>query len=185
MKNKRTSFTIITIVYALMLLASCKKAQQKQQQKVVYKEAINLSSKISKMLEHDSIFYATKIKDAEAKVPRLFFWYSKQECSTCAEHAFTEVYTAAKTHALFKNITVITPELKDKEIKNLNIRYDNIINFIIGKEAIWDTNYLKDINSLSLFFIINLESKVENAFVYKIYDTKLNTEYFEHLKNTY
>lgn len=177
---------LIIFINVFLILASCKKKVLKSKTKFTYVESTNLNTKVLNMLRHDSIFYNTVVRDIKVKSSsKLLFWYSKEECNTCTELAFTEIYSLAKEYVFFKNVTVITPELDDREIKDLNTRYDNIIHFITGREAIWGSGYLENKRNLSIFFILNSEYKVENAFYYKRKNTQLNAKYFDYLKNTY
>ncbi|TGV03435.1 hypothetical protein [Flavivirga rizhaonensis] len=186
MRINKNNILIIAFIYILLFFTSCKKTVQSKelQNKSMYSENTNLNSKILKMLQHDKVFY-NKIKDLTEETSKLFFCYSKHECSTCIDNAFLDIYTLTKDHAFFNDAIVITPELEEKELQNLNRRYDSKIEFINHKDIIWDNNYLNNASNLSLFFVINQETKVENAFIYKRRNTKLNTRYFRHLKNIY
>lgn len=180
--NIDTKFLIITLILNLSCQKSVRKNELQTSQGYIENEILN--SKVSEILEVDTFFFH-KIKHLTKENNQLFFLYSKQECNTCINNALLELYTLTKVNPLFKNAIVITPELEEKEIQNLNIWYDNKITFINYEDILLNKDYFLKDSSLAIFFVFNANSKVENAHVYKRRKNKLNESYFNYLKDSY
>lgn len=122
-----------------------------------------------------------KIDSLALEKEALFFWYSKEQCSTCVEESLAVLYTLAMNNSdKSKRIIVITPEKEN--INNLRYKYDNRLEIISCTQKIWSKYFSKLKNNKSIIFILSPIFEVTSAYNYDIKRPSRNKSYIDYLK---
>ncbi|MDO5970753.1 hypothetical protein Q4Q35_13125 [Flavivirga aquimarina] len=138
---------------------------------------------ITNMLNHNKNLL-TKVNNLCIQEEKLFFFYSKDECTTCIDNALTDIYELAKK-ANDSKIIIITPGLDEKQNNLLFRRYDGYLIFISGTQNIWDKYALEIKNNLALFFTMTPKMNISSSYVFKMHKKNENKSFFEYIKKRF
>lgn len=135
---------------------------------------VALEKTIEAMIHQDKKVWkaAETLCSADSKI---FFWYSKEACSSCTDNALTYLYSYAKRVKNGRGIVIITPQTDKKQQEYFSRRYNGLLTFI-DSDAEWDTNTTHAINAV--FFIADSRLKITDAHIFDIHNEKQNQLYF-------
>ena len=136
-------------------------------------ECIKISSTTGKTIH---------LSDLVLGKPKLFFWFTDLHCQVCVETQLEQLKSFASL--IGKDNIIILASLKSEKAAYLYKRTKKILlpTYFIDKKM---SNVFLKANTSPFYFAIDKKHRINSIIIADVYDDRLMTDYFKHIKESY